>query len=330
MTILGLTDQAAAFPIIGVLRKGDVKKSNRPGEDLTYFRFTSEDGEALEDFYGAYPDKQAQRRINIFLPHKTGDENMDSWMEHWVAGGLVHRCDGKVTRLWRKDDGSYEDNPNEQKACPGKCKQVGRLSVIVPELGRFATVTVLTTSIHDIINLSRQLKSYESIRGDLRGIPFVLTRSPKMVSTPGENGKRLRREKWLLSLEANPQWAKMQLLADEQGALPELPDTVDAPVRPTVNSTFDLPASVIPPDEEAQEVGEKNGNGNDIDRLPVGKRKFWDTIQKQTNNYFTSPAQLEEATGWPTDWNDNDAIDAAISAAIDYASEHRQSELDLE
>jgi len=324
MAIVGLTDQAAAFPIIGVLRKGDVKPTNgnRPGKDLTYFRFTSEDSEALSDFYQAYTELEDQRRINIFLPHKTADENMDAWMEQWVAGGLVHRCDGKVTRLWRTDDGSYSDEP---KPCPGGCKQVGRLSVIIPELGRFATVTVLTTSIHDIINLTRQLKSYVSIRGDLRGIPFVLTRTPKLVSTPGNDGKRVRREKWLLSIEANPEWAKRQLLADEHEAMPELPDTIESPGYSMIGETIDLPANIIAPDEDFSQPEQPKTNGNG-DKLPVGKQKFWDTVQKQTDGFFRDPDHLEGTTGWPSDWNDNDSIDAAISAAIDFAHEHRQQE----
>lgn len=202
------------------MRKGERKtQENKPGKDLTYFRFTSEgDMAAAQLFHQAYPDQEALRNINVFLPYQTTDENIDAWIEEWVAGGLVHRCDGRICVLWRKPDGSYSLKTRPCENCKGK--QVGRLSVIVPELGRLATITVLTTSIHDIMNLTKQLRSYESFNGDLRGIPFVIRRRPKSISTPRKNGKRVRQEKWLLSIETQPQWTALQFGAMERAALP--------------------------------------------------------------------------------------------------------------
>jgi hypothetical protein len=220
--IIGLTDQQAAFPRIGVLRKGEKKSQNKPGKDLTHFRFVSDDQDAIKFFNEAYPGQEALKRINVLLPHKTADENFDAWKEKWVAGGLVHRCNGEQTVVLQKENGQYSDDPDDMIDCPGGCKQVGRLSVIIPELGRLATVTVLTTSINDVINLTRQLRSYEAINGDLRGIPFVIVRRPEMISTPsGSGGKRARRQKWLLSIESQPTWTRLQLGAMQQAALPE-------------------------------------------------------------------------------------------------------------
>jgi hypothetical protein len=247
MPIVGLTDQQAAFPVIGVLRKGEEKKGNAPGKDLTYFRFTTDDEDAKCHFEDAYPDQEALRRINVLLPHKTADENMDAWKEEWVAGGLVHRCNGKKTVLIRTDNGDYSTEPQD---CPGGCKQVGRLSVIIPELGRLATVTVLTTSIHDIINLTKQLRSYEAINGDLRGIPFIIVRRPKLISTPsGKNGNRARRKKWLLSIESQPTWTRLQLNAMRQAALPEAVDIIDGEY--STPGIVDLPAIASPVEEDA-------------------------------------------------------------------------------
>ena len=244
--IVGLTDQQAAFPIIGELRKGEKKTSNKPGKDLDYFRFTSQDTITLQEFYAAYPEQP--RQINIFLPQATASENFDAWMEEWVAGGLVHRCDGRVCALHRLPDGSYSTEP---VACPGNCKQVGRLSAIVPELGRLATVTILTTSINDIKNLMSQLKSYEALRGDLRGIPFVVTRRPRKISVPLPNGNRGRYEKWLLSIESQPDWTKRQLLSMEQAALPEAVD--DDPIPASYQVIDQLPANATSPFDEQSE-----------------------------------------------------------------------------
>lgn len=296
MSIIGLTDQQAALPIIGVLRKGERKKGNKPGKDLTYFRFTSEDQDALGVFNQAYPDQVSLRSINVFLPYKTTDENMDSWMEQWVAGGLVHRCDGKMVVLWRTDSGDYS---TERHPCQGGCKQVGRLSAIIPELGRLATVTVLTTSIHDIINLTRQLRSYEPINGDLRGIPFVLTRRREKISTPsGPNGKRARREKWLLSIETQPQWTRLQLAAMEHAALPEPVKVIEATgwTNETPN-IVDLPANAIDPGSEEPE--------------PLSKVQFVNMIKTNQDMepehvaYFLTTAGLMNGDGYNPDKADD-------------------------
>jgi hypothetical protein len=65
------------------------------------------------------------------------------------------------------------------------------------------------------------LEAYEAMRGDLRGIPFILSRVARMVSTPsGQDGKRARREKWLWHLEAQPTWVQAQLSVMQRAALP--------------------------------------------------------------------------------------------------------------
>jgi len=258
MAIKGLTDQQAAFPQIGILRKGAEKKPNAPGEDLTYFRFTSEDDSALAAFRAAYSEEP--RDINVYLPYPSMDENFGSFQEHWVAGGLKHRCDGETCLVWQHSDGSYMTTP---KPCPGKCKAVGRLAVVIPELKRLAFVTVLTTSLHDIMTLSQNLRALELMRGDLRGIPLVLRRRPRKVSTPREKGPRVRQEKWLLTLEAAPEWVELQLAAQHAAALPQI-------------APGEMPDLVAPDDENSvivdHETGEilDTGNGPEHDGSPPG------------------------------------------------------------
>jgi recombination directionality factor gp3-like protein len=218
--IIGLTDRSAAFPTIGTLRKGAPKPEtgNKPGADLKHFRFDSEDKSASDLFVEHYGNEP--RAIRVFVPFKTTQENFEAWKEEWTASSLKHRCDGVNCVRWLTPEGRYSDKP---KPCPGGCKQVGRLSVIIPELKRAAFVTVLTTSIHDILQLNANLLALEAARGDLRGIPMVLKRSPRKISTPnGNNGDRARREKWLITIEAQPQWVELQLIAQEREALPQV------------------------------------------------------------------------------------------------------------
>jgi hypothetical protein len=223
MAIKGLTHRAPSFPEVGILRKGGPKtQANRPGPDLDHFRFmpTSDDREGAavaEAFHSAYGGEP--RLVNVCLPFRSTDECFEAWNEHWVAGGLVHRCDGETCVLWRTEDGGYSREP---KPCPGGCKPSGRLKVIVPELRRLAYVTVLTTSVHDVMHLDKQLRALEGLRGDLRGIPLQLRRRKVSISTPGRDGKRIRRDKWLLSIEAAPSWVDLQLAAQEEAATPQL------------------------------------------------------------------------------------------------------------
>ena len=226
MPIIGLTDKRPAPPQLGVLRKGAAKSGNKPGADLEYFRFESSDQAAVERFHEIYGPEP--RSIRIFVPFATTDENFEAWREEWSASSLKHRCDGQTMHRWLTDRGTYSSEP---RPCPYAkldnrekgCKQVGRLYTIVRDLGRFSIVTVLTTSLHDISEIHRNLQALESLRGDLRGIPLVLRRSPRQISTPsGPNGGRARREKWLLSIEAEPQWVELQLTAQAQAALPHV------------------------------------------------------------------------------------------------------------
>jgi hypothetical protein len=233
MAIIGLTDRGAALPRLGILRKGAPKPNeNRPGADLkTHFRFECEDKVAAADFERAYGAQPNHIRVMFYYP--TTAQNFETWQEHHSAGALKHRCDGQTCVLSLQADGTYAhdsipcpsialkaQNPNIDKK--HLCRPIGRLKVVIPELQRMAYILVPTTSINDILELQSNLEAAEALRGDLRGIPFILSRRPRKVSTPTENGGRARREKWLLSIEPAPDWVRLQLTAMERAALPSV------------------------------------------------------------------------------------------------------------
>lgn len=216
MPILRLQRQTASFPNLGKLRKGAKKPAagNAPGRDLSYFRFDSDDADATQRFSAVYGNEPTQ--VNIYLPFETVDENFQTWQEEYSAGGLRHRCDGETCVIWQKPDGSYSQEP---KPCPGNCKAVGRLNVIIPELARLAYVTAETHSVHDILTLTDNLQAALALRGSLTGIPFVLSRRPKEISMADKDGKRKRFTKHLLFLEPHPDWVRVQLAAMRHNAL---------------------------------------------------------------------------------------------------------------
>lgn len=240
MPIKGLTtNHEAGFPEIGKIRKGDRKINDKqPGKDLDYFRFVTEDraaGLAFNQAFGDEPDE-----LTVYMPFPTTNENFIAWKEDWKASSLVHRCDGETCVIWQTPNGKYSQEPRH---CPGNCKQVGRLKVILPALQRMAYVTVLTTSIWDIINLHQNLSALEFLRGDLRGIPLILRRRWREISTPsGKDSPRARRKKSLLTIEADPSWVSLQLEAQKQAALPTIAAPLQleaAPFDPTDDDDFD-------------------------------------------------------------------------------------------
>lgn len=219
--ILGLTDKGSILPSLGELRKGAPKPERGPGRDLgEHFRFTSDDPAITAAFAQIYGMQPTQMRV--FIPYNSVEEAFDAWKEEYSAGGLKHRCDGKTCVLWLDEKGEYHTNPIP---CPGGCKATGRLRVWIPELGRRGVVTVLTTSIHDIMNLHGNLLDLQDAAGKLRGIPFILRRVAREISTPqtdkngNRTGKRARREKWLIAIEPETAWVNLLSQAQQQQAL---------------------------------------------------------------------------------------------------------------
>jgi len=289
MPIKGLTDrQAPTFPKIGDIRKGAKKTDpKRPGKDLTFFRYAPLEGEeeAAAQFHVIYGDEP--REVNIFLPFDEIERNFEAYMERHTAGALQCRGDGAMALLWRDKDGQIQRTP---KQCPAQscddCKETGRLKVIIPELRRLAYVTVHTTSVWDIVELTANLNALRRITGNgLKGIPLVLKRRPRMVSTPRENGKRVRQEKWLLSIEADQRWVERQLQAMEAAALP---GSVEMPALPG-------------PEAEAAEFVDLD-TGEDWDDVPgQDEEKPKRTAQKPTKKSPPHPANDAERIGrnWP-------------------------------
>jgi len=236
MPIPGLRDQqAVSFPKIGDIRKGAPKKENgQVGPDLTYFRYAPIVGEELAEatFHEVYGDEP--RAINVLLPFSEVSRNFETYMERHTAGALQCRGDieGGKCYMWRDDTGKMRHVPKDCPApiCKG-CKETGRLKIIIPELQRLGYVTVHTTSKWDIIELTRNLGALCKLTGNgLQGIPLVLKRRPRKVSTPRKGGKRVRQEKWLLSIEADQRWVKAQLTAMEAAALPSYPPIAELPL----------------------------------------------------------------------------------------------------
>jgi hypothetical protein len=263
--IIGLSDRGLAFPEIGSIRKGAKKTENAPGKDLPYFRcdFDEREVEAMATFKKLYGEQPTD--INIILPFNTIDRVWDAWEEAYVAGRMVARADGQ--KFWYLTDSKTgdilvkngvdiatgKDRPYTSGMVVGtdyqgkaiKCKATGRLKVVLPELQRLAYLTVLTGSMNDIANISSQLLAIQTfcagLGKGLGGTPLVLRRRPHEISCPDPKspGKRVRRTKYLLSVEADPQFVKAALLETKRLALPGNGLSLPAPENPVAGPEWE-------------------------------------------------------------------------------------------
>lgn len=242
MPIQGLSNRGLSFPQIGDIRKGAPKDpaKNMPGRDLHWFRvnFDAQEEEAAKLFLETF--KPEPTDIDIVLPFDEIERCWDPWCEAYTAGRMVARSDGEYFVYWQDlqtgelkvQNGLDKDGkPVPHQEVVGKagktdikCRPVGRLKVIIPALRRAAYLVVHTTSVIDIRNISEQLAAIQFMNGGhIAGVPLVLRRRPKMVSCPDSNdpGKKVRREKWMISIEADPKWVALKLTQMDRAALPE-------------------------------------------------------------------------------------------------------------
>lgn len=296
-------NQSAHFPIIGKLRKGGPKqkktttdqKTGQPkeveiyGKDLDYFRFDSSDPAALKAFTKAYGEQPKQ--IRVLLPFATPEQNFQAWMEEYSTGELRRRCDSE-TQVFNRDKSGKSGQPKPcERLCGGSCacKQVGRLYVLIPELARLAYVIVETHSLYDIIELTQNLQAAHAVRGSLNGVPFLLSRRPRMISTPGDDSKRVRRVKNLLFLEPDPEWVQRKLLAMRNEAFALLPAQSNAGDESMY--TFDSDHGDIIESDDEYEDGDDNPFDGTVRQSPA-----IDRLVGCIDKLFGEDSAL--ATGW--------------------------------
>lgn len=365
MPIIGLSDRKSASTDMRLRSIGKIRKGERKGDrlyDLDYFRFVPAEGfagaeRAFERVYGDKP-----RMLLGNLPFPTLEENFTTWKEKWGKKiGLMHRCNGVHMVQWLDDDHSYvRDHDLEiKRPCPfgpaaqevppedaTPCKQVGRMSLILPALMQelvengdeyglkqapLGFVTLVTTSEHDLANLTRELLALENQggRNGLRGMPVIVRRVKESVGVrfEGDNGKKVKTKssKWMLHIETTNDFMLDQLQAQEKrrqleaqnGYAPEEakrllmagdepdPEIVEGVVVDDSNPFDDNGDAGEPRDAEAEPEAEKAGDdrsgGELAEEIKAGKQRPYDAktlrgligmgVGKKRGEGFTFPSE---------------------------------------
>lgn len=329
MPIDGLTDAKSAgaqlrHMSIGKLVKGRKTDTRQGMEDLSFFRWKAKRGyESVErayyEVYGSEP-----RVIPAYLPFHSVEENWTTWKEKWGDKiGLMHRCTGTYMVQWLNDEKRYERDYELVRKVPcyygplssgapddKPCKQVGRLSVILPDLleylmenpakygmaGIVPFATVITKSVHDLGTLTRELYSLHDQGGSegLAGMPVVLRRILEEVGVSFEkdgSAVKTKGEKWMLHIAMTPQYLKQKIAAANArrdliartGATPEqlalLPASATGEEEEVVEGEFvatldDTESPFGNGEEDAPEQQAANGNGSSRPLPPAKLREF--------------------------------------------------------
>lgn len=100
----------------------------------------------------------------------------------------------------------------------------GRLSLFLPELKRMVRMTLKTTSYYDRLNISSNLAAIQFLadtlnNGNAAGIPFYIYRREQEVTWNKPDGGAQRIKKWLVCIEADPEWVEATLRRMSQFAL---------------------------------------------------------------------------------------------------------------
>lgn len=152
----------------------------------------------------------------------------------------------QTVKIWRRTEGKNTE-PLEVELVEGQpvpyiedmvfhrtektlvtAKPVGRLRVVLPELKRLAYLTLTTTSMNDIIALggpeSGELGAIKEIcrilNLPLAGVPLILRRKPRPISFTKDDGSQSRMTRWLVHIEADPEFVEKALASSRHLAMP--------------------------------------------------------------------------------------------------------------
>ncbi|MFZ6029758.1 MAG: hypothetical protein ACOYYS_18755 [Chloroflexota bacterium] len=208
--------QDAAFPEVGILRKGGPKQKGKSkdgraidvvGPDLNdRFRAVFHPGTAdtQAQFFTVYQTYQPAV-VRAMMPFRSAWRNWSCRYEAHAGGCLIARADAEQRRIIslrhpaskeyivRDGEPHTAFTPGERFEFNGrevKFKPVGRLRLFLPDLRRFVTFLLKTTSFYDKLNLERNLAAIQAIAdavngGNAAGIPFLVYR--REMEEPSRN-----------------------------------------------------------------------------------------------------------------------------------------------
>ncbi len=222
-----------ALPEVGTIRKGAAKNPDGTvGFDLkdrfrvAFYPGAAEYQKLFEESYKTLKPE----RIRAMLLSRSVWESWSWANEAHNAGRMIAKADDTHYFVLRDAlTGEYlvKNGEPHRSFIPGdvitykrgdkeyvlKLRTVGRLRLFLPDLGRLVQFTLKTTSYYDRLNIDRQLASIQSLAdtlsgGNAAGIPLFIFRMEQEITWNKKDGSAARIKKWLVNIEADPDWVR--------------------------------------------------------------------------------------------------------------------------
>lgn len=280
------------FPEVGRIRKGGPKQQKtRPdgsayqtvGKDLgDKFRVVFAAGQeaSVAKFVHAYGSLEP-KEITIMLPFANVEAVWDCSYSAYNQGRLIARADGEKYDYLVNPTTGVIDVVNGEPFRPFRhgetinysrggrdfslpMKPYGMLRVFIPDLERMVQLTLVTTSFYDCQNITSQLGAIQLLAGALNhgnvaGIPIIISRRATEITWVKEDGSASRITKYLINLEAHPEWVKAAIARLRTNSLPSgIPETG---LLPAYGSSSAEITTTINPEEESAEDDEADIQG---------------------------------------------------------------------
>jgi hypothetical protein len=313
--------QQTAFPEVGILRKGGPKEKGKSkegreidvmGKDLNdRFRSVFHPGTAdiQMKFFTLYQTYQPTQ-VRAMMPFRSVWRNWTCFYEAHQGGCMIAKADQQhVISLRHPTTKEYiiRDSQPFTAFTPGtplefngqviKLKPVGRLRLFLPEMRRFVTFLLKTTSFYDSLNVEQHLAAIQAIAnaingGNAAGIPFLVYRREAEITW-----KQSRIKKWLVYLEidADSDWGQQAMERLLKAGLPTHwtpASTLAVPDETALDLADDEPDDEFEDEAGMVEPGQAQAAQSAFS-LPIA-RPYLDKSQVDTNN----PAEITAYDDW--------------------------------
>lgn len=245
----------------------------------------------------AEPDGFEMDRLRCMITTRNISEAWEWANEAYSAGRMIARADDqRFITLRNPLTGAYEvvdgepytefkhgqsikyERDGKQFVLP--VRTYGRLSLFLPELGRMVRFTLKTTSFYDRLNISANLAAIQFLAdtlngGNAAGIPFYIYRREQQITWNKEDGSAQRIGKWLVCIEADPEWVTRTMQRMTAFALG---GSSGAPLMLPGSQPVEISGNISPNDAEDEGAPEPDygdaidGETTELETEPEGKK----------------------------------------------------------
>lgn len=318
-----------AFPEIARIRKGTKKQKRVSQNGRSYETFGADlkdkfridwlpGNEKTQELFSEVFKSNGEviSHMVVTLAFNEIDMVWDNWYEAYTAGRMVAKADGEKF-IYLVDTGTGEvivrdgqpykefnrDVPvGQYKKANGEieyiyAKEHGRLRVVVPALRRMAYFTLVTTSATDCRLITEQLSALSDFAKryhfQLAGVPLVLRRRAYQISYKEPSGQSKRVEKYLVNIEADPEWVERMTSHMKYMALPGEAPSLALPSGETLKG---MPEdySIHEPEEDDEPDDIPDGEWVEVEAVTIPTPTPPQVEHNNGNERPLSPEKLRE------------------------------------